>query len=76
MCRSSNNHGTEPGSWNEIGGTSAASPAMAGVMALINQKAGSAQGNPNTELYMLAGKQTYASCSAESVTGSSSLLLQ
>ena len=38
---------------------------MAGVMALINQKAGSAQGNPNAELYVLAGKQTYASCSAE-----------
>ena len=30
---------------------------VAGVMALINQKAGSPQGNPNSELYVLAGKQ-------------------
>jgi hypothetical protein len=56
----------------EVGGTSVASPAMAGVMALINQKAGSAQGNPNSELYSLAAKQTYSSCSAETVTTSSS----
>jgi subtilase family serine protease len=52
----------------EVGGTSAASPAMAGVMALINQKAASAQGSPNTELYLLAGKQTYAGCTTESGT--------
>ncbi len=56
----------------EIGGTSVASPAMAGIMALINQKAGSAQGNPNAALYALAAKQTYSSCSAESVTAGSS----
>jgi len=51
----------------EVGGTSVSSPAMAGVMALINQKAGESQGNPNSELYTLASKQTYANCSAESV---------
>jgi len=56
----------------EAGGTSFASPAMAGVMALINQKAGAAQGNPNAQLYELAAKQTYSKCSAESVTSSSS----
>jgi hypothetical protein len=56
----------------EVGGTSASSPAMAGVMALINQKAGSAQGNPNSEFYTLAAKQTYANCTTESVTNSSS----
>ncbi len=55
----------------EVGGTSVSSPAMAGVMALINQKAGSAQGNPNQELYALAAKQTYSSCSAASVNNSS-----
>ena len=54
----------------EIGGTSASSPAMAGVMALINQKAGSAQGNPNSQLYVIAGKQTYSSC--KSSTGTTS----
>jgi Pro-kumamolisin, activation domain len=52
----------------EVGGTSVATPAMAGVMALINQKTGAAQGSPNTELYKLASQQTYSSCSAETVT--------
>jgi len=56
----------------EVGGTSVATPEMAGVMALINQKAGSGQGSPNAELYNLAGKQTYSSCSAESVLSTSS----
>ncbi len=56
----------------EVGGTSVATPAMAGVMALINQKAGAAQGSPNSGLYALAAKQSYANCSAESVTAGSS----
>ncbi len=56
---------------SEVGGTSASTPAMAGVMALINQKAGAAQGNPNAELYKLAAQQTYSSCSAETVKASS-----
>jgi hypothetical protein len=51
----------------EVGGTSVASPAMAGVMALINQKAGAAQGSPNAELYALAAQQSYSSCSSESI---------
>jgi hypothetical protein len=45
---------------------------MAGVMALINQKAGSAQGNPNSRLYTLAAAQNYGSCKTESVTNSGS----
>jgi len=52
----------------EVGGTSVATPAMAGVMALINQKAGSWQGFPNPQLYELAAKQSYSKCSAESAT--------
>jgi hypothetical protein len=56
----------------EVGGTSVSSPAMAGVMALINQKAGAPQGSPNAQLYSLAAKQDYAGCSAESVKSSSS----
>ena len=55
----------------EVGGTSVATPAMAGVMALINQKAGAAQGSPNSGLYALAAKQSqsgYSNCSAESVS--------
>jgi len=59
---------------SEVGGTSASTPPMAGVMALINQKAGAAQGFANPELYKLAATQTYSSCSAETVTTSSSCL--
>ena len=57
--------------YQEVGGTSASTPAMAGVMALINQKAGAPQGNPNADLYFLAAKQTYSSCKSESVKASS-----
>jgi subtilase family serine protease len=53
---------------SEVGGTSASTPPMAGVMALINQKTGAPQGFANPELYKLAAKQTYSNCSAESVT--------
>ncbi len=55
----------------EVGGTSVGSPAMAGVMALINQKSGKAQGNPNSLLYTLASEQTYANCTAKTVKASS-----
>ena len=58
---------SEP-SAGEIGGTSASSPAMAGVMALINQKTGSAQGSPNSQLYQLAAKQTYSSCKSDTLS--------
>ncbi len=68
-CSYSNN--SEPFA-QEVGGTSVATPAMAGVMALINQKTGAAQGSPNSGLYALAAKQTYSSCSAESVKANSS----
>ncbi len=43
-----------PSTWAGFGGTSVASPIMAGVQALINQKMGKAQGNPNPALYSLA----------------------
>ncbi len=56
----------------EVGGTSVATPEMAGVMALINQHSGAPQGNPNLQLYQLAGRQTYSGCSAESVSTSTS----
>ncbi|MFZ0305398.1 MAG: protease pro-enzyme activation domain-containing protein [Terracidiphilus sp.] len=60
----------------EVGGTSVATPEMAGVMALINQKAGAPQGLPNSQLYHIAGQQNYSNCSAESVTSSSSCAFQ
>lgn len=39
------------------GGTSASTPAFAGIMALVNQKTGSRQGNANVKLYGLAALQ-------------------
>ena len=70
-CVTSTGAAAEP-AVGEIGGTSAASPAMAGIMALINQKTGSAQGNPNSVLYTLAAGQNYASCKTENVSNSGS----
>jgi subtilase family serine protease len=40
-----------------VGGTSAASPSFAGVMALVVQGTGARQGNANTAFYPLASKQ-------------------
>jgi len=41
-----------------VGGTSAATPAFAGVMALVNQSTGQRQGNANYVLYNLAASDT------------------
>lgn len=46
-----------PSGWTGAGGTSFGSPIMAGVQALINQKTGSRQGNPNPILYSLAATE-------------------
>ena len=70
-CLTSTSPTTEPTA-QEVGGTSVGTPAMAGVMALIDQKMGAAQGNPNAELYSIAGKQNYGNCSSETAGGSCS----
>jgi hypothetical protein len=70
-CVNSTSPTTEPVA-QEVGGTSAGTPAMAGVMALINQKMGATQGSPNAELYSIAAKQSYGSCSSETAGGSCS----
>jgi hypothetical protein len=49
-----------------IGGTSASTPAFAGIMALIDQKSNSRQGNPNYILYSLAAKQSASGCNSSS----------
>ncbi len=46
-----------------VGGTSASAPALAGIMALVNQKTGSRQGNANFVFYKLAA-QPNASCNS------------
>jgi len=79
ICVSAANSGNAPCTYStytepfyqEVGGTSVATPAMAGVMALINQKTGVTQGFANPELYKLAATQNYSSCSAESVSAGS-----
>ena len=45
-----------PVNWAGVGGTSLATPVMAGVQALVNQSTGSAQGNPNPVYYSMAAK--------------------
>ena len=43
-----------PAGWSGAGGTSFATPIVAGVQALVNQSRGSRQGNPNYVYYALA----------------------
>ena len=52
------------------GGTSVASPAFAGIMALVDQKMGARQGNANYVLYKLAA-QASASCASKANPASS-----
>ena len=63
-------------SWPCAGGTSFASPIMAGIQALADQKAGSDQGNPNTTYYSLAraeyGSSGNANCKSSLGNGVSS----
>jgi hypothetical protein len=46
-----------PNGWSGAGGTSFSSPIMAGIQALVNQKAGGPQGNPNPFYYQLAASE-------------------
>lgn len=53
-----------PSGWAGAGGTSFSSPIMAGIQALVNQKQGGAQGNPNYVYYRLAAQEYGGSGSA------------
>jgi subtilase family serine protease len=57
-----------PSGWAGAGGTSFASPIMAGLQALVNQKQHASQGNPNPVYYKLAnteyGKSGSAACAS------------
>jgi hypothetical protein len=46
-----------PSGWTGAGGTSFASPILAGIQALVDQKQGATQGNPNPTYYALAAKE-------------------
>jgi len=54
-----------------VGGTSAATPTFAAIIALINQKTNSKQGNANYALYNLAKNETFTNCN--STTGPASI---
>jgi hypothetical protein len=66
----------DPSNWTGAGGTSFASPIMAGIQALINQRAGARQGNPNPTYYKLAtaeyGTSGSSSCNSSIGTSTSS----
>jgi hypothetical protein len=49
-------------------GTSASAPSFAGIMALVNQKTGSRQGQANYVLYRLAATETLAQCNGSKTT--------
>jgi hypothetical protein len=57
-----------------VGGTSASSPAFAGIMALVVQKTGQRQGNANYVLYKLAAKSGASCTSNPSAVGNSSCI--
>jgi subtilase family serine protease len=65
--------GSDPSAWSGAGGTSFASPIMAGIQALINQKAGGPQGNPAPVYYQLAaaeyGSSGSGSCNSNNGSG-------
>ena len=75
MCWSDTRNGGAPctgapSNWAGAGGTSFASPIMAGIQALVNQKLNGAQGNPNYVYYQLAnGAATCNSANGDSGSG-------
>jgi Pro-kumamolisin, activation domain/Abnormal spindle-like microcephaly-assoc'd, ASPM-SPD-2-Hydin len=58
----------------EIGGTSASSPAFAGIMALVLQKTGEAQGLANVEFYKFFAAENLTNCKSASVTSGTSCI--
>ena len=58
-----------PVNWAGAGGTSFAAPLLAGIQALVNQKMGGAQGNPNPVYYKLAASSVASSVFHSITTG-------
>ena len=59
-----------PSGWSGAGGTSFASPILAGIQALVNQRQGARQGNPNPVYYAVAATE-YGSAGNPSCNSSS-----
>ena len=66
ICRAGKCGGTNP-AFSVVGGTSAPTPAFAGVMSLITQKTNSRQGQADFALYHLAASETFANCNASTL---------
>ena len=60
--------------YQENGGTSAASPLTAGIMALVIQKTGATQGLANPVFYQLAAKEKYSSCNSNTIAKGNSCI--
>jgi hypothetical protein len=60
-------------SFFSVGGTSASTPAVAGIIALVNQALGGRQGNANVTLYKIAAGENFSNCNSTTapLTGSS-----
>ena len=54
--------------FKHVGGTSAAAPSFAGIMALIDENQEGRQGAVNPILYLLAATQNYAQCDGSNLT--------
>jgi subtilase family serine protease len=63
-----------PSGWSKAGGTSFAAPIMAGIQALVNQKAAARQGNPNPTYYAIANSEYGASGSTNCNSSTQPLL--
>lgn len=61
------------GRWTLVGGTSAAAPLWAGVMAVANQMAGHSLGYINPSLYQIAASSQYASAFRDVTSGDNSM---
>lgn len=64
----------DPSNWAGGGGTSFATPILAGVQALVNQNTGGSQGNPNPVYYRLAADSASVCTSSNGDTGSSACI--
>jgi hypothetical protein len=72
-CNLTTFSGTTPfHDFQAVGGTSAAAPSFAAIIALVNQKTGRSQGNVNPTLYSMAKSETFSSCNSSGGTSGSS----
>jgi hypothetical protein len=68
-CNLTTFSGTAPfHDFQAVGGTSAAAPSFAAIIALVNQKTGQRQGNVNPTLYSMAKNEIFANCKSGGAT--------